>query len=721
LLAEVLRLAEQGLPTFPCVNAPGTDQHKKPHTKNGFKDATTNSATLRAWWGRWPNALIGMPTGKVTNIDVLDLDRKHGKDGVAALNAIMPDWEQRSPVRARSVNGGEHSYFQHRNGNYCSDSVIAPGVDTRSDGGYVIVPPSPGYSWVNGGDLSDTSLLPAWPDDLVLPERKRATTVSARPEAEAELVVAALAVIPNPPELGWGEWKRVAMATWAATHGSEDGFKAFDAWSQKWVNYNADGTRAAWEEVTRSPPNRVGAGTLFFLANEADPDWRARYNATLGFPDIGKKGAVLKTVPNTVVALLKLGIQCKYDLFKLRYLVNGEHIHQFVGEVSDPTLLALSELIHQQFKFHPSMSTTHDAVRTLANHHRFHPVRDYLDGLKWDGVPRIDRWLTIYAGAADTSYTRAVGALFLVAAVRRIRQPGCKFDEILVLESPEQGTDKSQALAILATRPEWFSDNLRLGLPAKETIEALSGHWIVEASELQGMNRSDIERIKAFAATQYDRARMAYDRTVTDAPRQCVVAGTTNSLHYLRDLTGNRRFWPVLVVRFDLVALKRDCDQLWAEAAAREASGASIRLPQELWAAAAAEQQARMVINPFVSVLDRVLRVADAAQVEGDDERGTPMQGKVLTEDLCTIVGLKDPARRTQTHYDLLADAMKQLGWEWKQLRKDGVPKSHYTRGPEPHKRIVVNMESSGEYGVPAKPVARYEGEQGKENLGPPF
>ena len=157
-------------------------------------------------------------------------------------------------------------------------------------------------------------------------------------------------------------------------------------------------------------------------------------------------------------------------------------------------------------------------------------MRDYLDGLVWDGVPRIDRCLVAYGGAEDTEYVRVVGALVLMAAVRRVRQPGCKFDEMVVLES-EQGRNKSKALEILAVEPEWFTDNLPLGLPAKETIEALSGHWIVEVSELQGMRRSDIDKIK-FLSRNTDRARMSYERTVTEARRQCVIIGTTNSEQY---------------------------------------------------------------------------------------------------------------------------------------------------------------------------------------------
>src|SRR5262249_715167 len=151
-------------------------RHKEPLTKHGFKDATTDAGAIRRWWKRWPDALIGMPTGKVTGIAVLDLDRKKGKDGFTAV----PDWERRTPVIARTPSGGPQLYFKNADGLYCSDSKIAPGVDTRADGGYAIVPPSPGYSWVNGAVFS---ALPPWPNDLRLPERSPAErTTGDRPE-----------------------------------------------------------------------------------------------------------------------------------------------------------------------------------------------------------------------------------------------------------------------------------------------------------------------------------------------------------------------------------------------------------------------------------------------------------------------------------------------------------------------------------------------------------
>jgi len=205
-------------------------------------------------------------------------------------------------------------------------------------------------------------------------------------------------------------------------------------------------------------------------------------------------------------------------------------------------------------------------------------VTDYLDSLVWDGTPRLDRWLVDFAGADDTSYVRAASRAMLVAAVRRARHPGCRFEQMPVLEGP-QGSGKSRALRLLAIEDAWFADALpRLDADARQVIEATHGKWIVEASELGGMTASDAAALKSFLSRSHDEARMAYDRDRTRMPRQFVVVGTTSSADYLRDTTGNRRFWPVSVRRFDLGRLVEIRDQLWAEAAVAEAAGESINL-----------------------------------------------------------------------------------------------------------------------------------------------
>jgi predicted P-loop ATPase len=205
-------------------------------------------------------------------------------------------------------------------------------------------------------------------------------------------------------------------------------------------------------------------------------------------------------------------------------------------------------------------------------------VTDYLNALVWDGVPRLDRWLVDLAGAEDSAYVRAVSRAMLVAAVRRARHPGCRFDQMPVIEGP-QGCGKSRALAVLAVEDAWFSDFLPLADgDVRKLIEATHGKWIVEASELAGMSRSDSAALKSFLSRPADEARMAYQRTPTRVPRHFMVVGTTGATDYLRD-TGNRRFWPVRVVRFDLARLAEIRDQLWAEAAIAEAAGEALDLP----------------------------------------------------------------------------------------------------------------------------------------------
>lgn len=187
--------------------------------------------------------------------------------------------------------------------------------------------------------------------------------------------------------------------------------------------------------------------------------------------------------------------------------------------------------------------------------------------------------LSVYAGADDTPLNRAIGFMMLVGAVRRVRQPGIKFDEMVVLEGA-QGIGKSSALRLLAMHDAWFADELPLDADSKRLIEAIEGKWIVEASELSSLNRAGTEHFKALTSRPHDRARRPYERMAVDVKRQCIFVGTTNSDAYLRDTTGNRRFLPVKVGIIELEGLKRDREQLWSEAAHLEAAGAHIGLPQ---------------------------------------------------------------------------------------------------------------------------------------------
>jgi predicted P-loop ATPase len=205
-----------------------------------------------------------------------------------------------------------------------------------------------------------------------------------------------------------------------------------------------------------------------------------------------------------------------------------------------------------------------EAVETVAHDRSFHPVREYLGGLAWDGVPRIEQWITTYCHGKDSAYVRAVGSRWLLSAVARIYEPGCKADCVLIFEG-DQGARKSQAFSALA-RP-WFSDRLS-DLGSKDAALECAGVWIIEIAELDSLSRAEASAIKAFMSRTHDRFRPPYGKRVIELPRQCVFAGTLNPEGgYLKDPTGGRRFWPVKTGNaIDVDALKRDRDQLWAEA-----------------------------------------------------------------------------------------------------------------------------------------------------------
>ena len=278
---------------------------------------------------------------------------------------------------------------------------------------------------------------------------------------------------------------------------------------------------------------------------------------------------------------------------------------------------------------------------------------------------------------SPVKYVRAVSRLMLVAAVRRIRQPGCKFDEMLVLVNPTQGTEKSTALATLAGEPEWFTDSFDFNLRGREMQEQVAGKWIVEAGELKGLRESNIDKVKTTMSRQVDRGRAAYAHYGTEVERSCVFFGTTNEEKFLKDRTGNRRFLPVRVGRFDIAELAVARNQLWAEAAHYEAASENIRLDMTLWKVAGAVQAAYLTEEPWTEVIGEAL---------GD------MIGKVRSGDIWKILRIES-GRQSQRDNERIGSAMKELGWEGKRLRFLGELKYCYVKGPEEQRVIYVRRD----------------------------
>ena len=230
--------------------------------------------------------------------------------------------------------------------------------------------------------------------------------------------------------------------------------------------------------------------------------------------------------------------------------------------VTDVDILAVQEHLQWVGFRRLGKNTVHDAISKHAHGHAFHPVRDYLDRLVWDGESRLGTWLAKCFGASQTKYAEEIGKMFLISMVARIYEPGCKVDYMLVLEG-EQGQLKSLACNILAGG--YFSDQLP-DITNKEAFQHLRGKWLVEAAEMHAYSRAAIDHFKAFLTRQVERYRPPWGHKEVHEPRQCLFIGTTNRALYLKDATGNRRFWPLRTSKIDLQCLRDQRDQLFAEA-----------------------------------------------------------------------------------------------------------------------------------------------------------
>lgn len=382
------------------------------------------------------------------------------------------------------------------------------------------------------------------------------------------------------------------------------------------------------------------------------------------------EGGVHATVTNALVVLAydpNLRGLLGYNSFTLRQLimrsppVATEGAAPLIGpyprawDEEDVTLI--TSYIQRVYCAKMHNDTVRTAMATEAKMRQFHPVVDWLASLQWDGFNRLDTWLTTACGCPETAYHADVGAKTLIAAVRRVRSPGCKFDTMMVLEGL-QDLGKSSLLRRLAGE-DWFSDSMPANLESKDAAMALAGRWITEFAELQHVVRLEVETIKAFLSRSTDRYRPPYARHVVDLPRQGIIIGTTNESDYLRDTTGNRRFWPVRVAKVDLAWISENRDQLWAEAAAREAEGETIYLDDPASRTmAAAHQQERV---------EQDIWTAPVLTYTASKSRTTVAE--VLSECLMIEKGKHD--RRAQLR---VGNLLRHAGWTMKIERGyDGV------------------------------------------------
>lgn len=259
-----------------------------------------------------------------------------------------------------------------------------------------------------------------------------------------------------------------------------------------------------------------------------------------------------------------------------------------------------------------SVLKTQDAMAQVFHSNKYHPVREYLNGLTWDGVERLETLLIDTLGAEDSELNRTVTRKTFAAAVARVMNPGCKMDYMLTLVGA-QGLGKSSLFGRLGG--EWFSDSLS-SVTGKDAYEQLQGAWIVEMAELSASRKADIEATKHFLTKQVDRFRVAYGRHVSDFPRQCIFIGTTNDVEFLRDQTGNRRFWVMPVGKQDVKKpwhslTKEEIDQIWAEAVQCFNDGEklylSTEMEKEMWEIQKGHSEESPLFGPIQEHLERLV------------------------------------------------------------------------------------------------------------------
>lgn len=414
--------------------------------------------------------------------------------------------------------------------------------------------------------------------------------------------------------------------------------------------------------------------------DEEDTKW-------LGKLTVNSKGVFETTIDNALLIMLNdpnLKGRYYFDEFRERPIVCDslpwENIENRTSDCwCDSDDSGLRKYLENTYKI-VSPVKIRDAVELAMLTCKKHPVREYLDSLEWDGTNRADTLFIDYLGATDNEYTREVTRKSLIGAVARIYSPGCKHDHILVLVGP-QGCRKSTTLAKLGK--QWFSDSLYT-VAGKDAYEQLQGHWIIEMGEMAATRKAELEQIKQFTSKQIDSFRAAYARRTQEHPRQCAFFGTTNDAEFMRDPTGGRRFWPVVVTekgkQMGTLLTADIVDQIWAEAVIRYKAGEIWYLSEKVEALARKVQEEHTEINSKYGLIENFLNMLLPKNWEtmeldrrllflsggfGDTEEGTEVRNCVCAMEIWQELFRGDPKSFSLAQAREINNILRQMkGWK---------------------------------------------------------
>lgn len=515
--------------TKECTERNTQGKHPLYHcVPNGLKQATIDKEIITKWWAKFPKANIAVATGKISMISALDVDARHG--GFESLK----NYDVPTTVQARSGSGSSHFIFSYHSdvqNSQGGNGGIAPGIDTKNDGGYIILEPS---SHVSGGKYE-------WITDQCPFEFKKAPPPLWM-------------LIKNKPKQSKDK-KQSNNKVEQIPSGERNGTLTKLAGSMHRKGLSSSAILAALSEHNKeycSPP--LGQDELKRISESVSKYTRPS-NSDVEFDRFFNPK---KTVRNAVVFL-----EQKYG--------NSIWFNEFTGcefvensPVSDITITQISEWLMFEKSIELPDSGIDKAIRILALRTRRNPVKEYLYSLKWDGVKRVERIFQDYMNVPDGILATRIGGMFLVSAVARVFEPGIKYDHMVILMS-KQGMGKQRLLETLAG--EWYG-SVRFKDRDKETVQKMLGKWFIEVGEMRGMGTKEINDIKDFVTTQIDRERFAYGRKLGEYPRANIFVGSWNPDHVglLNDPTGYRRFLTIEIGKIDIDGIKQIKDQLFAEA-----------------------------------------------------------------------------------------------------------------------------------------------------------
>ena len=621
LLDAAIKYATQyGWAVFPCSST-----SKKPLTPHGCKDAKKSVGAIKAWWNKWPDASIGVATGTVSNLIVIDedLDEDKGLNGyeeVSAwerVNGKLPD-----TVQCITGRGGYHLYFQYDRNDIKNRAGILEGVDVRGEGGYVIAPPSmhpngTEYQWEDAPDE-----IPLAPVDATV--RKFLFGEDDKPRAASDFKL--------PDRIKSGE-RNETLFKLACSMQSQGLPDAAIMAAIEQTNQTACDSPLDTEELETivSSALRYNKGELRTISKDM-PEWREPKLVMTLDKDGNVTDRPAQTIHNAEEAIMydrELFGRIRFnEIAYAPYVYGNLPWKQSKGwrewtNADDSNLRAYIEKAYGI----KSGDKIMDALTNVCSKQTVNPIKAMLETChdNWDGNKHVENLLPMMLGAEKTEYTAAVMRLIMLGAVARVYHPGCKFDYMMVLVS-DQGIGKSTFLRLLCLNDAWFNDNFST-LDGDKAVEKLRGMWIVELAELQATKRAkDVETIKAFITSRVDTYRVPYGRRTEQRPRMCILCGTSNPTDFLTDRTENRRFLPITCgvhpVAFDMfsdeVATKAEFAQAWGEIMdeyLRKGGKVSLVLPNRLQREAINMQERYMEEDPRVGIIQEWLDNTEHSRV----------------------------------------------------------------------------------------------------------